>query len=666
MISLNVNNIAITLPVGSTVYQACLKIGITLPSFCFHEQLNIAGNCRMCLVEIEKQPKPIVACAFPITEGLQVFTNTPLVKKARENILEFLLINHPLDCPICDQGGECDLQDQAFFFGRKSSRFSFFKRVVENKNYSPFIKTIMTRCIHCTRCIRFASEILNLPFYGTIHRGNFTEISSYFLQLFRSEMSGNVIDLCPVGALTSKPYAFRARPWELDSFECFDIFDSYGAQIRVDYKHLNIMRILPGVHKQHNTEWISDRIRFSVDAYKFNRLFLFFIKSKKQILSSKTFQDLEKILLINERQFEIYNQLHKKRYFFTTSYIIFFGSTISQYFIYNFKKMNFFSFLTKNLSFNHQNIDFRNFFLPQNILQLKNQSIIFLNMNYKVEIPNLYLDWTRLEKFSKLKYYFFGLNATFSTKNTQILFKKYSFINNFENLFFKNTNLFLYHIAPFIRIDISNFYLFFVYLNMIFLKNQKLAFTFSRTTQLLLSECNLNFNYNWFFFTNNLYEKSVKLLNFNETDIIFPKKLQKGQFSVFFGHHTLSRNFFENLIFPIKTFLEQNDLFLNIFGMYKTYQSKFTDNSSQNIQTLENYFTFFFKKSVEHLRTLNSKKLLFFQQRILTTFFQKKYKCNLTSQPFVYTNSFNTNIITQNSLNLNKAIKLFLIKSNFT
>jgi NADH dehydrogenase (ubiquinone) Fe-S protein 1 len=231
MVTVIINGVEVLVDKNSTVLQACESIGIEIPRFCFHERLSVAGNCRMCLVEIEKSPKPQASCALPVMNNMKIFTDTPLVKKAREAVLEFLLINHPLDCPICDQGGECDLQDQAMIYGSDSSRFYEYKRGVENKNIGPLVKMIMTRCIHCTRCVRFMSEVAGLGDFGTTGRGNSTEIGTYIEKNLNSELSGNIVDLCPVGALTSKPYAFKARPWELTSFDTLDISDGLGCNI---------------------------------------------------------------------------------------------------------------------------------------------------------------------------------------------------------------------------------------------------------------------------------------------------------------------------------------------------------------------------------------------------------------------------------------------------
>ena len=272
MLKIYINNIELFVKPNSTVLEACETIGIEIPRFCYHEILSIAGNCRMCLVEVEKSLKPVVSCAMPVMNGMRIFTDTPLVKKAREGVLEFLLLNHPLDCPICDQAGECDLQDQVMLFGNDRSRFYSFKRVVEDKNIGLLIKTIMTRCIHCTRCVRFAAEIAGIEDLGTTSRGTHTEIGTYIEKLFQSELSGNVIDLCPVGALTSKPYAFTSRPWELKVSESIDISDGVGSNIRIDFKETEIIRILPRFHEEINSEWISNKARFSFDGVKHNRL----------------------------------------------------------------------------------------------------------------------------------------------------------------------------------------------------------------------------------------------------------------------------------------------------------------------------------------------------------------------------------------------------------
>src|SRR4051795_4697982 len=281
MTAIKVDGIQIDVHADFTLLQVCEAAGAEIPRFCFHERLSIAGNCRMCLIEVKGgPPKPQASCAMgvkdlrpgPNGEPPEIFTNTPMVKKAREGVMEFLLINHPLDCPICDQGGECDLQDQAMAYGVDSSRFAENKRAVEDKYVGLLVKTIMNRCIHCTPGVRFMTEVAGVPELGAIGRGEDTEITTYLEQAMTSELQGNVVDLCPVGALTSKPYAFAARPWELNKTESIDVMDAVGSAIRIDTRGREVMRILPRVNDDVNEEWISDKTRHVVDGLRAQRL----------------------------------------------------------------------------------------------------------------------------------------------------------------------------------------------------------------------------------------------------------------------------------------------------------------------------------------------------------------------------------------------------------
>ena len=281
MIKLKVNDIDLEVEEGLTVLQACEKAGAEIPRFCYHEKLSIAGNCRMCLVEIEKSPKPVASCAMPITEGMNIKTNTEKVEKARKGVMEFLLANHPLDCPVCDQGGECDLQDQSMFYGIDKSRYKENKREVPDKYMGPLIKTQMTRCIHCTRCIRFATEVAGVPELGAIGRGEDMQITTYLEKSMESELSANVIDLCPVGALTSKPYVFEARPWELKKTESIDVMDAVGSNIRVDTYGWEVKRVLPRINEDINEEWISDKTRYACDGIKNQRIDTPYLRNKK-------------------------------------------------------------------------------------------------------------------------------------------------------------------------------------------------------------------------------------------------------------------------------------------------------------------------------------------------------------------------------------------------
>ena len=291
---------------GMTVLQACELADVEIPRFCYHEKLSIAGNCRMCLVELEKSPKPIASCAMPATEGMNIKTNTAFVEKARKGVMEFLLANHPLDCPVCDQGGECDLQDQSMYYGVDKSRFVENKRQVKEKYMGPLIKTQMTRCIHCTRCVRFATEVAGVPEIGAIGRGENMEITTYLEKSMESELSANVIDLCPVGALTSKPYAFEARPWELKKTESIDVMDAVGSNIRVDTYNWEVKRILPRLNNDINEEWISDKTRYSCDGLLKQRLDVPYVK-KNNKLQKSTWDEVisilaEKIKIINPNE----------------------------------------------------------------------------------------------------------------------------------------------------------------------------------------------------------------------------------------------------------------------------------------------------------------------------------------------------------------------------
>jgi NADH-quinone oxidoreductase subunit G len=268
-----VNGVEVEFEPGMSVLQVAELAGNEIPRFCYHERLSIAGNCRMCLVEVKPgPPKPQASCALPAADGQVISTNSPMVKKAREGVMEFLLINHPLDCPICDQGGECDLQDQAMGYGRDDTRYALNKRAVEEKYMGPLIKTVMTRCIQCTRCVRFITEVAGVAEIGLTGRGEDVEITTYLEQAVTSELSGNVIDLCPVGALTSKPWAFNYRPWELKKTDSVDVMDAMGSNIRVDARGNEVMRVLPRVHDEVNEEWLGDKSRFACDGLMRQRL----------------------------------------------------------------------------------------------------------------------------------------------------------------------------------------------------------------------------------------------------------------------------------------------------------------------------------------------------------------------------------------------------------
>jgi NADH-quinone oxidoreductase subunit G len=300
MPTVTVDGTEIEVPDGATVLQACELAGKEIPRFCYHERLSIAGNCRMCLVEVKPgPPKPQASCALPATNGQEIRTDSLMVKAAREGVMEFLLINHPLDCPICDQGGECDLQDQAMMYGRGGSRFHENKRAVTDKYMGPLIKTIMNRCIHCTRCVRFSEEVAGVDEIGALYRGEDMQITTYLEQAARHELSANVIDLCPVGALTSRPYAYEARPWELRKTLSIDVTDAMGANIRVDSRGREVLRILPRVNDDVNEEWISDKARFHVDGLVRRRLDRVWIRRNGQLQAASWDEAFAAIAAVN-------------------------------------------------------------------------------------------------------------------------------------------------------------------------------------------------------------------------------------------------------------------------------------------------------------------------------------------------------------------------------
>ncbi|CAI7640064.1 unnamed protein product [Penicillium bialowiezense] len=302
-VELTIDGKKVSVEAGSALIQACEQAGATVPRYCYHEKLLVAGNCRMCLVEVERAPKPVASCAWPVQPGMVVKTNSPLVHKAREGVMEFLLANHPLDCPVCDQGGECDLQDQSMRYGADRGRFheEGGKRAVEDKNIGPLVKTSMNRCIHCTRCVRFMNDVAGAPELGTAGRGNDMQIGTYLEQNLNSELSGNVIDLCPVGALTSKPYAFRARPWELKHTESIDVLDALGSNIRIDSRGLEVMRVIPRLNDDVNEEWINDKSRFACDGLKTQRLTTPLIRREGKFVPATWEQALLEISEAHER-----------------------------------------------------------------------------------------------------------------------------------------------------------------------------------------------------------------------------------------------------------------------------------------------------------------------------------------------------------------------------
>lgn len=431
MISIDIDDIEVSVKPSLSILEACKYVGINIPRFCYHETLSVAGNCRMCLVEIEEAEKPVASCVTEVSDGMSVYTNSAFVKKSRENVVEALLLNHPLDCPICDQAGECDLQDQVKKYGSTSTRFFFKKKGVEDKYCGPLIKTIMTRCISCTRCVRFSTEIAGQDFFGTLNRGGSTEIGSYIPNFFNSEISSNVVDLCPVGALTSLPYAFKARPWELRLVESIDTTDSLGANIYINYKETEVFRILPKQNKEINDNLISDRARYNFDANSINRILFVYAFNEK----TKTYTKINWKNFLKNFDTKLIKK-HEKFIFFINNNVdlqtILLLKSISNKFpnqIY-----------VRTLDIN--NISENIFFEPQisidSIIQKIDGTILFLGTNPKLENAVLNAKIRTHLKNNFVDAYSFGINFTHNWKTS---FLNLSITNIFDIIDGKNDKI---------------------------------------------------------------------------------------------------------------------------------------------------------------------------------------------------------------------------------
>ena len=415
MITVTIDNTKLLVDKRNNIFQICEFLKKEIPRFCYHKELMVAGNCRMCLVEVERMPKPVASCAMPVADNMVIYTNSPLVRKARESVLEFLLINHPLDCPICDQGGECDLQDQSFNYGSDTSRFFYKnKRGVEDKNISVLVKTVMTRCIHCTRCVRFADEIAGLDLLGTTGRGTSTEIGFYIQETFSSELSGNVIDLCPVGALTSKPYAFLARPWELTSFNSIDINDAIGAHIKVDVCNNNVVRISPQNCWEINDSWISDKARFYFDGLKYQKISKVFFNAKNQNwLVGLNFLIFTQNLL-KAKKFKLFNFQ-----FITGETVNTEALEIVQNLSYKLGQGNISSVASKKINLDLES----NYVFNSNFIDFETTDVaLIISTNLRYEAPNLNIKLKKNTNLSNPSIYYLGtyFKNTFDMKHIGI------------------------------------------------------------------------------------------------------------------------------------------------------------------------------------------------------------------------------------------------------
>ena len=660
----NIDNQSIEVNPNTSILQACEIAGVIIPRFCYHERLSVAGNCRMCLVEVDKMPKLQASCAVPVLPNMIIKTNTFAVRKAREGVLEFLLINHPLDCPICDQGGECDLQDQSLVYGGDRSRFKEFKRAVEDKNCGPLIKTVMTRCIHCTRCVRFVNEVVGLPDLGTSGRGNSIEISSYVSKLFSSELSGNIIDLCPVGALTSKPYAFLSRPWELKSTESIDLFDSIHSNIRIDTRGYDIMRVLPRLNESINEEWISDKVRFSFDGFSVQRLTVPLAKNEKGIFNPIKWS--EAIDIISKKihsskpnslgfsvgplcDLDSLETLKQLRLHFNAAVI----SKSSQ------------SFLDVDYSINYK---FNT--LLQNIRRSDVCLLIGINPKIDAVLLNYHLRKRFLAGNFKIAYIGSSLNLTFpslhlgTSLNTLISFLegKHPFCkllrrantpmiivgSSFsENLTFCSPNLFSNLIKS--NLNINNH----LWNGLNFFNVNSSDFSFF----------DLALQYNRGFVS-----KSFDLLYILENYKPIDKNI-KSKFTIFQGHHGCKNAEKADIIIPCSSFVEKTSRYFNCEGRYQysnssippLNQSKdshlvlsaFLDNVKSNLKFFIPSLEFSFNKtcSIFFNHTLFSNKLLLLNNNYFSS--------------SIYDNFYKTDIVSNSSLNMSKSSIELLDKTPF-
>lgn len=683
MINLVINNIKVQAPVGSTILQACANAGIEIPRFCYHEKLSIAGNCRMCLVEVGKSLKPVASCAMPVSNDMVINTNTVLVKKAREGVLEFLLANHPLDCPICDQGGECDLQDQSMVFGSDRGRFYEYKRAVEDKNFGPFVKTVMTRCIHCTRCVRFSTEIAGVSVLGTTGRGSHTEIGSYIQKLFSSELSGNVIDLCPVGALTSKPYAFTARSWELKSVETFDVFDPIVPSIRVDVRGPEIMRILPRLNESTNEEWISDKTRFFYDGLKRQRLTLPLIKYplvSNNTLKTSVFISFSWESVLKWMDFFLKAFMSGKENI--TSVIPVLGSGVDYLTVLSTKK--FFNLLGYNKFLVQQsfvnNLDFyKNFVFSRSFNSLKEfDALVLVGLNLRLESPVLNSRVRNLVNHSGLEVFSFGVPFNLTYKSYNVSNSSLDLINlmlgkHFLSTYFsKKKVLFVFGNSFFQEHNFSFF------LNLKSIGYNNFSFEYFSNVPSNINAWDLGLKV----YTNNQMNSLKKKSNLfyivgaDNLDFSFSSR----DFVVYQGHHGDRTAFKANIILPTPVFTERSAFFPNIQGIFnRTNKVLNTVNMARMDYRIFQALLLTILKKNNFIKNINFLPSLFFFSKhlpnvnvpskiLLLSNFDNVEKslvnyCSISSArgfSSLISNFYRTDCISRASVNMSSAAKAFL------
>lgn len=577
-----------------TVIQLCEELSISIPRFCYHRELSIVGNCRMCMVELKNSVKPIIACATSLNKNMQIFTNSELVKIARGNVLEFLLINHPLDCPICDQGGECDLQDQAFLYGSDKSRFMEYKRSVEDKNFGPIIKTVMSRCIHCTRCVRFAEEIIGVFSLGTMGRGKEIEISTYDNSILQHEMIGNIADICPVGALLIKPIAFKARTWDLENLDLLDIFDSMVGTASMGVKGNEVLRVVSRRNDNLNREWITDRIRFFYEETKFNRLLYPLVKLSDKLIHTSL------MFVCN-----LYVNKMKNGYLSKDPLVGFVGQEVNYldgFLISHFtNSLNIFCSSVKNIK-KYINNDLRqNFLLNSSISNFINKNnILFVNVNLKLEcsiLNALLYKNVSVDNIKKVYYigsifknsYHFEHVGLSSITLKKIQKGQYYFSTNLINNEF---NWVESGSKPLFYFVLSN------YLNSLvsFVKMSNMSYIANDSTEINLLEMGLESVLN----NENFEDKNFYIVHFfGNFDIGSLGVFGKNMYKIYFSHYMPSKNVdYYNIFLPTLNFHEWSP---NTSGV----KAKMWLNNQLMVQTLfdhvitdvgrpESYYSYFY------------------------------------------------------------------------
>lgn len=664
------------------IIDFCVSKGYIIPRFCYHSQLSIAGNCRMCLVELTDSIKPIVSCAMLLRPSIKIFTNTLLIKKARENVLEFLLINHPLDCPICDQGGECDLQDQTLIFGNDRGRFYELKKVSFDKNCNLFIKTIMTRCIHCTRCIRFLND-LNFNFeLGMLGRGYNMEIGNYIENNINSELASNIIDLCPVGALTSKIYAFKARPWELINFKSFDILDIVSSTITISLQGTKIVRILPYNNDQINNLWLTDKARYFFDSFYFQRITNPYKFSKfynKFIITN--WYNFYKFIFFFKKNINFIKNINffLNLNFLNLNDLVFFKSL-------NIKNLNLLDLQLNSIKLDKQKFifEYRNYLLNKYELlnSLKKDKIIILlnNYNLKLKNPILNLEFIKNYKFNN-NLFFFSINNNL-LKNLNL--KNLNFMNIFYLKFLKGSTFFNIFISKNIKFNNFKFYIinnilnFDLNIKILNLYNIEKFYLASNLFELNRFEFNFNLNNNLYKIKKNLNFMNIILEdNLYINNFLYKKLLNNFLFNIFFNSHYLyNLNLFKYNIFdfilPLNLFIENTISSFNIYGIYqKSYR---INNWFKNSKSLAYFLKFLIinlninynKSYILNYNKIINKKIKFNNNFNLIKFYpNKKIKIINWFTQNIYKNIYIINNLTNHSLNLNKKIKNIIFSKNF-